>query len=118
MERNDIDVVISPTAIGEEPPLISNFTNKPRDSKTLSPVYEYKNDYFTAFPNTLGIPSITLPIQETWGKAPKTGELTSEYKFPSSVKICTYFGEDYHLLRIARQMEIMIEEAGMQGTLQ
>ena len=45
MERNDIDVVISPTAIGEEPPLISNFTNKPRDSKTLSPVYEYKNDY-------------------------------------------------------------------------
>jgi Asp-tRNA(Asn)/Glu-tRNA(Gln) amidotransferase A subunit family amidase len=118
MEKNDIDVVISPTAIGEEPPLISNFTNIPRDSKTLSPVYEYKNDYFTAFPNTLGIPSITLPIQETWGKDPKTGELTSAYKFPSSVKICNYFGEDYHLLRIARQMEIMIEEAGMQGTLQ
>ena len=115
MERNDIDVVISPTAIGEGPPLISDFTNKPRDSKTLSPVYEYKSDYFTAFPNTLGIPSITLPIQETWGKDPKTGERTSAYKFPSSVKICTYFGEDYHLLRIARQMEIMIEEAGMQG---
>ena len=116
MEKNDIDVVISPTAIGEEPPLISNFTNKPAGSKTLNPVYEFKSDYYTAFPNSLGIPSITLPIQETWGKDPKTGERTSAYKFPSSVKICTYFGEDYHLLRIARQMEIMIEEAGVQGT--
>ena len=118
MEKNDIDVVISPTAIGEEPPLISNFTNKPAGSKTLNPVYEFKSDYYTAFPNSLGIPSITLPIQETWGKDPKTGERTSAYKFPSSVKICTDVGEDYHLLRIARQMEIMIEEAGMQATLQ
>jgi hypothetical protein len=106
MEKNDIDVVISPTAIEEEPPVIADFY-KPKDSKTLNPVYEFKMDYYTA-----------LPIQETWGKNPKTGERVSAYKFPSSVKICTYFGEDYHLLRIARQMEIMIEEAGMSCTTQ
>ena len=70
-------------------------------------------DYYTAFPNSLGIPSITLPIQETWGKDPITGERASAYKFPSSVKICTYFGEDYHLLRIAKAMSLMIEDAGM-----
>lgn len=115
MEKNDIDVVISPTAIEEEPPIIADFY-KPKESKTANPVYEFKMDYFTAFPNSLGIPSMTLPIQETWGKDPKTGERVSAYKFPSSVKICTYYGEDYHLLRIARQMEIMIEEAGMSCT--
>ena len=72
LERNDIDVVISPTAIGEEPPLISDFVNKPKDSNTLNPVYEFKSDYYTAFPNSLGIPSITLPIQETWGTSART----------------------------------------------
>jgi hypothetical protein len=35
---------------------------------------------------------------------------TSAYKFPSSIKICTYFGEDYHLLRIAKEMQLMLEE--------
>ena len=70
-------------------------------------------DYFTAFPNCVGIPSITLPIQETWGKDPVTGLRKSAYKFPSSVKIHSYFGEDYHLLRIAKEMENMIDEAGM-----
>lgn len=70
-------------------------------------------DYYTAFPNSLGIPSITLPIQETWGKDPDTGMRSSAYKFPSSVKIHSYFGEDYHLLRIAKQMEEMIDENGM-----
>jgi len=38
---------------------------------------------------------------------------TSAYKFPSSVKIHSYFGEDYHLLRIAKQMEEMIDDNGM-----
>jgi Asp-tRNA(Asn)/Glu-tRNA(Gln) amidotransferase A subunit family amidase len=113
LEKNDIDVVISPTTIGEEPTLIADVVNTSVDTKTRNPVYEFKMDYYTAFPNSLGIPSITLPFQETWGKDPKTGERTSAYKFPSSVKICSYFGEDYHLLRIAKQMALMIEDAGM-----
>ena len=84
----------------------SSFTNpilspKP-DSAASNPVSEFKMDYFSAFPNSLGIPSITIPIQETWGKDPKTGLKTSAYKFPGSVKIHSYFGEDYHLLRIAK----------------
>jgi Asp-tRNA(Asn)/Glu-tRNA(Gln) amidotransferase A subunit family amidase len=58
-------------------------------------------DYYTAFPNCLGIPSMTLPIQESWGINIRTGARVSRKKFPSSVKLCTYFGEDYHLLRIA-----------------
>lgn len=113
IEKNDIDVVISPTTIGEEPTLIADVINSSVNTKTRNPVYEFKMDYYTAFPNSLGIPSITLPLQETWGKDAKTGERTSSYKFPSSVKICSYFGEDYHLLRIAKQMALMIEDAGM-----
>jgi len=113
IEKNDIDVVISPTAIGEEPTLIADVINSSVNTKTRNPVYEFKMDYYTAFPNSLGIPSITLPLQETWGKDAKTGKRTSSNKFPSSVKICSYFGEDYHLLRIAKQMALMIEDAGM-----
>ena len=113
LEKNDIDVVISPTTIGEEPTLIADVINSNVNIKARNPVYEFKMDYFTAFPNSLGIPSITLPIQETWRKDHKTGKMTSSYKFPSSVKICSYFGEDYHLLRIAKQMALMIEDAGM-----
>ena len=73
LEKNDIDVVISPTTIGEEPTLIADVVNTSVDTKTRNPVYEFKMDYYTAFPNSLGIPSITLPFQETWGKDPKTG---------------------------------------------
>lgn len=69
-------------------------------------------DYFTVFPNSLGIPSITLPLQETWGKDPKTGAISSVYKFPGSIKICSYYGEDYHLLRVAEGMEQMLEANG------
>ena len=113
LEKNDIDVVISPTTIGEEPTMIEDVVGKNVNTKTRNPVFEFKMDYFTAFPNSLGIPSITLPFQETWGKDPITGERISAYKFPTSVKICSYFGEDYHLLRIAKQMALMIEDAGM-----
>ena len=88
MECNDIDIVVSPTTIGEEPPLIRDLqTAKP------DPVKEFKMDYFTAFPNTLGIPSVTLPVHQ------------DSYKMPSSVKLHSYFGEDYHLLRAAKQIE-------------
>ena len=110
MEAKNIDVVISPTTIGEEPTRISDVVNS--DKANRNPVYEFKMDYYSAFPNSLGIPSITLPIQETWGKDPKTGARTSAYKFPGSVKIHSYFGEDFHLLRIAKQMEQMFEENG------
>ena len=71
MEAKNIDVVISPTTIGEEPTRISDVVNS--DKANRNPVYEFKMDYYSAFPNSLGIPSITLPIQETWGKDPKTG---------------------------------------------
>ena len=111
MEDKEIDVVISPTTIGEEPTRISDVVGAPKSQR--NPVYEFKMDYYSAFPNSLGIPSITLPIQETWGKDPDTGLRASAYKFPGSVKIHSYFGEDYHLLRIAKQMEEMIDEAGM-----
>lgn len=109
MEKNDIDIVISPTAIKEVPPLVDDKFRAAR--KMNNPVYEFKMDYFTAFPNTLGIPSMTLPIQERWVTV--DGERKPFNRFPSSVKICTYFGEDYHLLRIARQLEMMIQDADM-----
>jgi hypothetical protein len=37
MEKNDIDVVISPTALEEAPPLIADLL-KPQTSKTANPV--------------------------------------------------------------------------------
>lgn len=111
MEEKDIDVVISPTTLGFEPQLQSEILS-PKPGAAKNPVYEYKMDYFTAFPNSLGIAAATLPIQETWGKNPETGKRESAYKFPCSVKVHSYFGEDYHLLRVCKQMEIMIEENG------
>lgn len=60
MERNDIDFVISPTTIGEEPTMVEEVMG--RNTKARNPVYEFKMDYYTAFPNSLGIPSITVPI--------------------------------------------------------
>ena len=60
MEDKEIDVVISPTTIGEEPTRIEDVVNAPKARR--NPVYEFKMDYFSAFPNSLGIPSITLPI--------------------------------------------------------
>ena len=62
LEKNDIDVVISPTTIGEEPTMIEDVVGKNVNTKTRNPVFEFKMDYFTAFPNSLGIPSITLPF--------------------------------------------------------
>jgi len=120
LERNDIDIVISPTTIGEEPTRIDDVVGSGKSSlddegsdKKRGPVYEFKMDYYTCFPNSLGIPSITLPVQESWGKDPETGMITSGYKFPSSIKICSYFGEDYHLLRVAKQMQNMLETNGV-----
>lgn len=109
METNDIDVVISPTALAGIPPLVDDPNRN--SGKNRNPVYEFKDDYFTAFPNTLGISSMTLPISEEQHMV--DGKMVPVNPFPSSVKVCTYFGEDYHLFRIARQMEIMIEEAGI-----
>lgn len=74
--------MISPTTIGEEPTLIKDVLE---NSHAKNPIYEFKMDYYTVFPNSLGIPSITLPVQETWGKDPETGNRTSAYKFPTSV---------------------------------
>ena len=113
LEDKAIDFVISPTTIGEEPTRVADVLSPKPDSAAANPVSEFKMDYFSAFPNSIGIPSITIPIQETWGKDPKTGLKTSAYKFPGSVKIHSYFGEDFHLLRIAKQIETMIEENGM-----
>jgi len=62
MEEKDIDVVVSPTTIGFEPQIQSEILAPKPSGAAKNPVYEYKMDYFTAFPNSLGIPSITLPI--------------------------------------------------------
>lgn len=68
-----MDFVISPVAIGIEPPKIDDILNS-ANSATKNPVYEYKMDYYTALPNSLGIPAITMPVHEDMQK----------YKFPTS----------------------------------
>jgi Asp-tRNA(Asn)/Glu-tRNA(Gln) amidotransferase A subunit family amidase len=85
--------------IGERPPKISDIL-----TRSKNPVFEYKMDYFTAFPNCTGTPAITIPVQEPSGQY---GE------FPTSFKIQGYFGEDYHMLRIANQIELALREAKM-----
>lgn len=61
MISKDIDVVISPTTIGEEPTRISDVVGGSKQ-KNRNPVFEFKMDYYSAFPNSIGIPSITIPI--------------------------------------------------------
>jgi Asp-tRNA(Asn)/Glu-tRNA(Gln) amidotransferase A subunit family amidase len=57
MEDHNIDFVISPTTIGEAPMKIDDVLN----NKTKA-VSEYKMDFYTTFPNSIGIPSATIPI--------------------------------------------------------
>ena len=61
MISKDIDVVISPTTIGEEPTRIEDIIGGTKKAQR-NPVFEFKMDYFSAFPNSLGIPSVTIPI--------------------------------------------------------
>ncbi|CDW89865.1 UNKNOWN [Stylonychia lemnae] len=96
MEENQLDIIISPVSIGIEPPKINDILNDNKGAQK-NPVFEYKMDYFTALPNCLGIPAITMPVQEC-----KT------YKFPSSFMIQGYFGEDYHLLKIAKELDSLL----------
>jgi aspartyl-tRNA(Asn)/glutamyl-tRNA(Gln) amidotransferase subunit A len=93
IRENQIDMVISPTTIGEEPPKIDDIIAA--DDRERNPVFEFKMDYYTAFANSLGIPAVTLPVQEGYTIGDKKS------LFPSSVKIHALMGEDYHLLRIA-----------------
>jgi len=60
IRENEIDMVISPTTIGEEPPKIKDILAA--DDKERNPVFEFKMDYYTAFANSLGIPAVTLPV--------------------------------------------------------
>ncbi|TNV79929.1 hypothetical protein FGO68_gene2537 [Halteria grandinella] len=100
-EKGNIDMIISPVVIGERPPKISDVIGQ---SEKKNPVYEYKMDYYTAYPNATGTPAITIPVQEA---DQRYGE------FPTSFKIQGCFGEDYHLLRIAKQIEKALKEAKM-----
>lgn len=65
MEKADIDFFIGPTSIGEEPPKIKDTSSK--KNKT-NPVYEYKMDYYTVFPNSAGTPCLTIPFQDDRAK--------------------------------------------------
>ena len=72
-EGNKLDLILSPVALGEAPKIedVLNQTEK------KNPVYEYKMDYYTAFPNCTGTPAITMPVQERGSKA----------EFPTSFKL-------------------------------
>lgn len=68
-----MDFIISPVAIGEEPPKIADrLTEKAR----MNPVYEYKMDYYTALPNITGTPAVTIPIKDN-----------EKNQFPGSIKV-------------------------------
>ena len=112
-EENNIDFIISPVAIGEKPPRIDDVINQPASK---NPVYEYKMDYYTALPNCTGTPAITMPIVYTLLSLISFREetLNPAYEgFPSSFKLQGYFGEDYHLLRIAKGIECLLKESRM-----
>jgi Asp-tRNA(Asn)/Glu-tRNA(Gln) amidotransferase A subunit family amidase len=63
-------------------------------------------DYYTALPNCTGTPAITMPVKET-SPSDNYGE------FPTSFKLQGYFGEDYHLLRIASSIEELLKKSHM-----
>jgi len=63
MKEHNIDFVISPTGFGEKPPNIEEIVN-PKVVEAKSPVFEYKQDYYTVISNCLGAPNITVPLFE------------------------------------------------------
>ena len=106
---HDIDFVISPTGFGEKPPKVDDILN-PKDSSGKSPVYEYKMDYFTVISNCLGVQNMTVPLFED-------AEAPNKYdKFPGSVRLMGFFGEDYHMLRIGQRIEKVLDMNGMSAS--
>ncbi len=87
LEEHNIDFLLSPTMIGKEPPQLKDL------QAGVSPTEEYEVDWYTCMANAVGSPAITLPIWE------------QERKWPGSVHLQGYFGEDYHLLRVAKWLE-------------
>lgn len=106
MTKHDIDFVISPTSFNAVPPKIEDLLN-PKMEEASSPISEYKQDFFTAGANSLGIPAVTIPLFES-------EDAKAEYhQFPSSIRLQGYFGEDFHLLRISQRIDLILQESGM-----
>lgn len=99
MKQHGVDFILSPNAFGASPPRILEV----EESGYKNPISEYKLDYFTALTNALGVPALTMPLKEK----------ESDYKFPASIRLQGYFGEDYHLLRIANKIESLIKDNHM-----
>jgi Asp-tRNA(Asn)/Glu-tRNA(Gln) amidotransferase A subunit family amidase len=106
LKEHNIDFVISPTGFGEKPPKISDILNPAKD-EGKSPVFEYKQDYYTVISNCLGAPNLTVPLFET-PEAKDTFE-----NFPGSFRMMGYFGEDFHMIRMAQRIEKILEINGM-----
>ena len=64
-------------------------------------------DYFTALANCLGVPALTMPLFESQ-------EAKGQYGgFPGSIRMQGNFGEDFHLIRVAHQIEKILETQKM-----
>jgi len=96
MEWNGISCFVTPVSIGKVPK-ISDLVGE-SESK-IDPVTEYVNDYYTVYNNLIGGCGITIPY-----KVNKNDE------FPSSVRLLGYYGEDYHLLRVAKTIDDMMHD--------
>lgn len=106
LQESNVDFVISPTGFREIPAKVEDILN-PKKKEAVSPVFEYKEDYFTVISNCLGVPNLTVPLFEN--EEAKTKYLN----FPGSIRMMGYFGEDFHMVRIAQRIERILEVNGM-----
>jgi Asp-tRNA(Asn)/Glu-tRNA(Gln) amidotransferase A subunit family amidase len=94
MEWNGISSFITPVAVGKVPK-ISDLVGE--EGNRIDPVQEYVNDYYTVYTNTVGACGVTIPYK-----------LDPSQEFPASVRLLGYYGEDYHLLRVAKTIDDML----------
>ncbi len=57
----DVDLIMSPSGIGEVPPKIKDILQN--DNRDQS-IHEYMQDYYTVLANCLGVPALTIPVYE------------------------------------------------------
>ena len=107
MRKHNIDFIISPTSFKPMPTKLKDLLEASDEGSDISPVAEYKQDYFTVGANSLGVPAINIPFFESKDAATKYNG------FPTSIRLQGFFGEDFHLLRISQKIERIFQENGM-----
>jgi len=79
MSTERIDFILSPNSLHETPVKITDILNPTPNKEKNSSIQEFKMDYYTTLANCLGVPALSVPINED-----KDGKYLG---FPASIRL-------------------------------